>query len=169
MLVGVAGFTLSPAASAVTRPVAAGSSPGQPPGGGTKVLGVKFDGFCVKNFKPFSTVKVTNQLTGQTVYIHTDAKGAGCANVPIKRACHAVSQRIVATGIGQDGKPATVSAMVRAPATPSLCGGTKTGSHSGGTLPFTGADIATMVAVGLVLIGVGTTAVIAVRRRRSLA
>jgi hypothetical protein len=148
--------------------VAAGSSPGQPPGGGTKTLGEKFDGFCVQNFKPFSTVKVTNELTGKTVFIHTNAKGNGCADVPIKRACSAVSQRILATGTGNDGKPAQVSAMIRAPATPSLCA-SRTTKSSGGTLPFTGANIAILVAIALLLIGAGTATVITVRRRHNSA
>ncbi len=174
---GMAGLQV---ASASTRPVLSGSSPGQPPGGGVKAVGEKFDGFCVKNFAPNSTVKVTNTLTGQSVFIHTDANGNGCADVPLKRACGAVTQRIVATGTGNDGKPATVSATVTAPATPSLCaaretspgGGTlgtttsRSSSNSGGVLPFTGADIAEMVAIALVLIGVGTATVMTVRRRR---
>lgn len=167
---GIAGTDL---AAASTRPIMAGSSPGQPPGGGVIVLGVKFDGFCVKNFAPHSTVNVTNTLTGQSVVIHTDANGSGCANVPIKRACNALPQRIVATGTGSNGKPAQVSATVTAPATHSLCAvsaasGGRSTSSSGSTLPFTGADIALMVAVGLVLIGAGTTTVIAVRRRRQV-
>jgi hypothetical protein len=163
---GLAGLDV---AAASARPVAAGSSPGQPPGGGVKVLGEKFDGFCVQNFKPHSTVKVTNTLTGKSVFIHTDAKGDGCADVPLKRACNAVTQRIVATGIGNDGKPARVSAIVRSPAVPSLCASTsRSVASSGGTLPFTGADIALMVAIALVLIGAGTATVLAVRRRRQL-
>jgi hypothetical protein len=152
-------------AGATTRPLAAGSSPGNPPSGGTKVLGEKFDGFCVKNFQPNSTVTVVNQLTGATVKIHTNAKGAGCADVPLKRGCNAVTQKLVATGIGNDGKPATVSALVRAPASPSLCASTST-SSSGGTLPFTGANIAILVAIGLILLGSGTAVVTTVRRRR---
>jgi hypothetical protein len=130
------------------------------------VLGTKFDGFCVKNFKPNSTVTVVNQLTGATVKIQTDSKGAGCADVPLKRACQAVTQKIVATGVDASGKPATVSALVRAPASPSLCSGRQVSSSSGGTLPFTGANIATMVAVGLVLLGTGSVVVMSVRRRR---
>jgi hypothetical protein len=153
-------------AGATARPIAAGSSPGNPPGGGTKVLGEKFDGFCVKNFKPNSTVTVVNQLTGSSVQIHTNAKGAGCADVPLKRACNAVSQKIVATGVDSNGKSATVSAMVRAPATPSLCAGVTTSASSGGTLPFTGANIAIMIAIALVLLGSGTAIVMTVRRRR---
>jgi hypothetical protein len=161
LFLGAAGVDL---AAAAPRPVTAGSSPGQPPGGGTKTLGEKFDGFCVRNFKPFSTVKVTNELTGNSVLIHTNAKGDGCASVPIKRACSAVTQRLLATGTGNDGKPATVSAVIRAPATPSLCASRVTKS-SGGTLPFTGANIALMVAVALLLIGIGTATVVTVRRR----
>lgn len=156
-------------AGAITRPIAAGSSPGNPPSGGTKVLGAKFDGFCVKNFKPNSTVTVVNQLTGTSVKIQTNAKGAGCANVPLKRACNAVTQKLVATGVGANGKPATVSAIVRAPATASLCSGRQISTspgNSGGTLPFTGANIAIMVAIGLILIGIGSAVVMSVRRRR---
>jgi hypothetical protein len=159
-------------ARATTHPVAAGSAPGNPPSGGTKVLGEKFDGFCVKNFKPNSTVTVVNELTGAKAQIHTDAKGAGCANVPLKRGCHAISQKLVATGIGNDGKPAKVTAVVRAPALPSLCGGRQVAASggtlpfTGGRLPFTGANIAIMIAIGLVLIGIGTVVVTTVRRRR---
>lgn len=171
MLVAVLGASAGlDVASAATRPVTAGSSPGNPPGGGTKVLGEHFDGFCVTNFAPNSTVKVVNQLTGASTVIHTNAKGSGCANVPLKRACAAVPQRIVATGIGNDGKPATVSATVRAPATASLCAASSlskpSSSSSGGTLPFTGSDILIPLIIGLVLIAVGATTV-RIRRRRN--
>jgi len=170
VLLGLTGIvTGADLAGATTRPIAAGSSPGNPPGGGVKVLGEKFDGFCVKNFEPNSTVTVTNQLTGATATIHTDATGAGCANIALKRGCNAITQKLVATGTGNDGKPATVSAIVTAPATPSLCrsvaasGGTV---PSGGSLAFTGANIAIMVAIALILIGAGTAIMITVRRRR---
>lgn len=159
------GALSSDLAFASPRPVMAGSSPGTKAGGGTTVLGEHFDGFCVRNFAPDSTVKVVNELTGATATIHTNAKGHGCAQVPIKRGCHAVTQRLVATGTGMDGKPARVSAVVTAPATASLCA-SRTSSNSGGTLPFTGANIAVLVVAGLLLIGAGTAVTVTVRRRQ---
>lgn len=159
-------------AGAAVRPVQAGSAtPGVP----TSTVGVMGEGvvrYCVKNYAPDSTVTVTNKLTGKTVTIHTNGKGAGCAEVPIKRGCRAITQTIVASGTDANGDPATSSAVVTAPATPSLCSaaGTKHHSSSSGSLAFTGAaGITIMVIIGLLLIGLGTFAVVLGRRRRSAA
>jgi len=143
-------------------PAQAGTSAPQPgPTGTVGVLGQHFVKYCVKHFKPHSTVTVTNVTTGATVTIHTNGNGAGCTQVPIKRACKPLTEKIVATGIGADGKPATVHSTVNVPATKSLCN-----SSSGGTLPFTGSEIIiTGVILGVVLI-VGGAALTVVRRRR---
>jgi hypothetical protein len=162
-LLGVAGSMLAAgAATAAPRPVTAGSTPPGVPSGSVGVLGEHFVRFCVKNFKPNSPVKVVNETSGATVTIHTNSKGSGCVEVPLVRACKAVTQTIVATGTGADGTPATVKETVTAPATPSLCSST-----SGGTLPFTGSSIIIPgIIIGLVLIVVGTGTVVVVRRRR---
>lgn len=155
-------------ATAGPHVVMAGSAPGgHHPKGAVGVLGENYR-FCVKHFKPHSTVTVTNQLTGKAVYIHTDANGSGCATVPVKRACKAVTQTIVATGTGADGKPATVSQTVTVPATTSLCAsGSGRHTSSSGSLPFTGSDIIIPgIIVGVVLIAAGTAMTI-VRRRRA--
>jgi hypothetical protein len=163
-LLGVAGSMLTVgAASAAPRLVMSGSAtpPGHP-GGSVGVLGEHFVRFCVKNFKAGTPVKVVNQTTGESVTIHAGSSGKGCAQVPIKRACQALTQTIVATGTGADGKPTTVKQTVTAPATSGLCQ-----SSSGGTLPFTGSDlIIPGVIVGLALIGVGGGMTV-VRRRRA--
>jgi hypothetical protein len=163
LLLATAGSVLTAgAARAAVHPITAGSAPNPgTPVGSVGVLGEHFVKFCVKNFKPNSTVKVVNETTGATVTLHTNSKGKGCTQVPIKRGCKAITQKIVATGTGADGKPATVTQTVTAPPTPSLCEST-----SGGTLPFTGSDfILPALIVGMVLIGVGTAMTI-VRRRR---
>jgi hypothetical protein len=165
VLVGIAGSALAAgAATAAPRPVFGGSqTPGGDPGASVGVLGEHFVKFCVKNFKPGSTVKVVNTTTGATVTIHVGPNGKGCANVPIKRACKAVTQTIVATGTGANGQPTTVKQTVTAPATKSLCG---TGVLGSGTLPFTGSDIIIPgIIIGLVLIATGTA--LTIRRRRS--
>jgi hypothetical protein len=159
MAVGVAG--------AAPRPVTAGSATPGVPSASIGVLGKHVVRFCVSHYKPNSTVTVVNRTTGSTVTIHTNAKGAGCAEVPIKRACHAVTQTIVATGTGADGTPATTRATVTAPATSSLC---RAGASSGGVLPFTGSDfILPAIAIAMILIVGGTGAVTVGRRRRGLA
>jgi hypothetical protein len=107
-------------------------------------------------------VHVTNQTTGQSTTIHSNFKGSGCSQLPVKQACQATTQTIVETGTGPNGKPATVTQTVTSPATSSLCV-----SSAGSTLPFTGSNIiipATII--GLVLIGLGTAMTI-VRRRRA--
>jgi hypothetical protein len=161
-LLAAAGSMLSVgAASAAPRPITAGSATPGAPGGTVQVLGEHFIRDCVKNFKPHSTVTVVNESNGATVKIHTDGKGNGCASLPLKHACQALTQQLVATGIGSDGKPATVRQTMTAPATKSLCR-----TSSGGTLPFTGSNIIVPgVIIGVVLIVVGA-AMSVVRRRR---
>lgn len=143
-------------------PAAAGSS-APPPGatGSVGVLGEHFVKYCVKHFKPGSDVTVTNTTTGASVTIHTNSKGAGCTQVPIKRACKALTEKIVATGTGANGKPATVHSTINVPATKSLCN-----SSSGGTLPFTGSEIIISGLILGVLLIAGGTALTVVRRRR---
>jgi hypothetical protein len=163
-LLGAAASMLSAGvATAGPHVVMAGSAPnGHNPKGAVGVLGENYQ-FCVKHFEPHSTVTVTNKLTGKSVEIHTNANGAGCATVPVKRACKAVTQTLVATGTGADGKPATITQTFTVPATASLCSGT---TSSGGTLPFTGSSIIIPgIIIGVVLIGAGT-AMTVVRRRR---
>lgn len=157
-------------AGAAVRPVQAGSATPGVPTSTVGVMGEKVVRYCVKNYQPDSTVTVTNELTGQSVKIHTNRTGAGCAEVPLKRGCRATKQTIVASGIGDNGKPATSSAVVTAPATPSLCSAAGTKHTSSGSLAFTGATgIMLMVLIGLVLVALGTAAVVIGRRRRSAA
>jgi hypothetical protein len=168
IVMGAAGALGAGSASAAPRTAFAdnpgSSTPSGDPGASVGVLGEHFVKFCVKNFKPGTTVKVVNTTTGATTTLHVSQDGKGCTNVPIKRACHAVTQTIVATGTGANGKPATVKQTVTAPATKSLCGEGVLGS---GSLPFTGSDIIIPgVIIGLVLIATGTALTI-VRRRRS--
>lgn len=164
VLLGAAGSLLSTGvAAAGPHVVMAGSAPtGHNPQGAVGILGKNYR-FCVKHFEPNSTVTVTNKLTGATVEIHTDANGAGCATVPVKRACKAVTQSFVATGTGADGNPASVTQTITVPPITSLCSGS---TNSAGTLPFTGSNIIIPgVIIGVVLIGAGT-AMTVVRRRR---
>jgi hypothetical protein len=160
LLAGSVGFlTAAPAR-------AAGSAPVPGAGGTVGVLGEHFVRYCVKHFKPNSNVTVTNETTGATVTIHTNSKGAGCTEVPIKRACKAMTERITATGIGLDGNPATVHSTITVPATKSLCQGN---SSSGGTLPFTGSNFiipGLIIGIALVVVGVALNSV---RRRRDTA
>jgi hypothetical protein len=171
VLLGAAAPVLSVGvASAGPRVVMAGSAPnGHAPKAAIGILGKNYR-FCVKHFAPNSTVTVTNTLTNQSVNIHTNANGAGCATVPVKRACKALTQTFQATGTGEDGNPATVTQTVTVPAVPSLCSGSTSDpgtTNSGGTLPFTGSDIIIPgIIIGVVLIVSGTAMTI-VRRRRA--
>jgi hypothetical protein len=134
----------------------------------TGVLGEHFVRYCVKNYAPNSTVTVTNELTGATVTIHTNRAGSGCAEVPIKRGCRAITQRIVASGVGANGVAQTSSATVTAPPTRSLCSasGSKSGSNSG-SLAFTGSGIIIpALLIGIVLIMIGSATVTATRRKK---
>lgn len=160
-MLGVAGATFGVgAASATSIPVKDGSATPNPPGG--TVLAGHHARACVKNFKPGSKVHVVNQTTGQSTTIHSNFKGKGCNSLPVKRACRATSQTIVETGTGANGKPATVTQTVTAPATSSVCV-----ASAGSTLPFTGSNIIIPgTIIGLVLIGLGTAMTI-VRRRRA--
>lgn len=167
VLLGVAGSMLSTGvAAAGPHAVMAGSAPhGHNPQGAVGVLGENYR-FCVKHFAPNSTVTVTNELTGKAVAIHTNANGAGCVTVPVKRACTAVTQTFKAVGTAADGTPATVTQTVTVAPTHSLCAGSRGTHSSGGTLPFTGSDIIIPgIIIGVVLIAAGT-AMTLVRRRR---
>jgi hypothetical protein len=177
LLVAVMAALGATSAGAATRPVQAGSATPGVPTSTVGVLGEHGVRYCVKNYAPNTDVTVVNQKTGQTVTIHTNSSGAGCAEVPIERACRAVRQVLVASGTDALGNPASSQSVVTAPATPSLCAasGTKKTTASGhgsssGSLAFTGAaGIALMIVVGLLLIGFGTAAVVVGRRRRSAA
>jgi hypothetical protein len=149
-------------ASASPRPVSCDTCTA--PGGATGVLGKHFTRYCVKSFKPGSTVTVTNETTGKSVTTTVDGNGAGCVRLPIKRECKALTQHFSATGTGANGKPATVGSVVTAPATASLCSST-----SAGVLPFTGADnVGKDVLVGLALISIGGVAIAFARRPRRI-
>jgi hypothetical protein len=164
VLVGMTGAAaLASPVSAAPRPIMAGSATPGVPTSTTGVMGEHFVRYCVKGYAPNSTVTVTNELTGATVTIHTNRGGRGCAEVPLKRGCHAISQTIVASGTGADGNPASSTAVVTAPPTHSLCAAS--GSKSG-SLAFTGSSIIIpALLIGIVLIMIGTAAVAAARRR----
>jgi hypothetical protein len=170
LLIGVVGSLATAGAAS-----AAGSAPPPTPVSTVGPVTGNHVRYCVKNYEPNSTVTVTNQANGATVEIHTNSKGAGCAEVPVKRACgHSVTQTIVATGRDQNGNPASSQATVTAPPDKNLCrsvaagGGQQGGgqSNQGGSLAFTGADIIGMILAALVLIALGTVAVVSARRRR---
>lgn len=120
-LLGIAGSIGAGSAHAAARPVMAGSSTPAPPSGSVGPPGAHTVEFCVKHFAGASTVRVTNNKTGDVVRIHTNAKGAGCVRVPIKRACHTVRQTLVGTGRGTDGHRATVKQTVTTQPTASKC------------------------------------------------
>ncbi len=75
------------------------------------------------------------------------------------------SHRIVSTGIGANGSPLTLTVPLTVSADGAGVVGTPSGS-GGGDLPRTGVDVALAALVGAGLIAVGTTAVVAGRRRR---
>lgn len=162
-------------ASAAARTVMAGSATPAVPTSTVGVMGEQGVRYCVRNYAPNSTVTVTNQLTGATTTIHTNAAGKGCAEVPIKRGCRAITQTIVATGTAPDGSAISSQATVTAPPSPRLCaaaghkGGSQPGSQSG-SLAFTGSSIIIpAILLGIVLIMVGSAVVTAARRKRDLA
>jgi hypothetical protein len=188
-LVGVAGCIGAGSASASARPVMAGSSTPAPPSGSVGPPRAHQVKFCVKHFAASSTVRVTNNKTGDVVRLHTNAKGAGCVQVPIKRACHSVRQTIVGRGTGDDGHPATVKQTVTTQPTPSKCSKThrhRVGHHgrthhkrhkgsaarlasanSASTHRFSGTDAAILALIaGLAIIAAGATLTL-VRRRRA--
>jgi hypothetical protein len=162
-LLGVAGSMLGMSAASAGNGGDSGSeTPITGPGGGTITLPGHGARVCAKGFKPGSTVHVVNQTTGQSTTIHSNFKGRGCNQLPVKPACQATTQTIVETGTGANGKPATVTQTVTSPARSSLCV-----SSAGSTLPFTGSSIIISgTIIGLVLLGLGIAMTI-VRRHRA--
>jgi hypothetical protein len=148
--------------------------------------------FCVKHFAAQSRVRVTNRKTGAVVHLRTNAKGAGCVQVPIKRACHSVRQTLIANGTGDDGHPATVKQTVTTQPTASKCAKThrKHAGHHGrrhrkhhkrhkgaaarlasanaaSSHRFSGTDAAVLALIaGLAIIAAGATLTL-VRRRQA--
>jgi hypothetical protein len=163
-LLGVGGgaAAMSVASAAPHAPQAVGSAPGEKPTSytpGHQTRGEHFTRYCVKNYKPNSTVKVINKKTGQVVYIHTNSHGAGCVEVPVTTGC----QRIVAHGQNRAGQPADSSVQV-------CVLGEKVHRSSHGALPFTGSNIIIPgLMIGGALLAVGALITILARRRRAAA
>ena len=120
--------------------------------------------FCGSGFRPGSTVTIT---VGTAFYetVHANAGGTFCATVRLTSAGQYVLR---ATGIGRQGEVRIVSATVTVRAS-TVSGSVASGSTSGGSLPFTGAEVGLMAAGAALLIGAGTGARFAGRRRRSTA
>jgi len=155
--------TLGVAAAAGSTAAMAGGDTPNPPGGTVQTDPGHGARVCVHGFKPGSTVHVVNQTTGASRTIRSNIKGSGCGSLGVGQACHASTQTLVETGTGTNGKPATVTQTVTAPAVSTLCTAV---SAAGATLPFTGSTIIISGTIlGLVLIALGT-ALLAVRRRR---
>jgi hypothetical protein len=123
MVVVLGAFGLSSGAADVAFAAGGGTS-ATPPVPTSKITGPPGATvtYCVSNYAPNSDVTVTNKLTGDTRTIHTDSTGAGCTQIPVRRACKGTTtQTIVATGIDQAGKPASSQVVYNAPPDPKLC------------------------------------------------
>jgi hypothetical protein len=140
MLLGTVGTlfgVVSPAAASPRIP--ATSAPPPAPSSTVSPAGPDHVKYCVQNYAPNSDVAVQNQANGATGTIHTDASGSGCTTIAVKTDCkQSVSNTIVASGTGQDGKPATSQATYNAPPDPNAPGchptpsPTPSSTHGGG-------------------------------------
>lgn len=125
----------------------------------TAVQGEHFTRYCVNHYAPNSDVSVTNNRTGDTGTIHTDATGHGCTQVPVQPG-HC--QTITASGTAAAGGATSSSSTV--------CVEGLAVTNNGSTLPFTGAnDVVPMTVAGVVLIGFGGAMLFVARRKRGTA
>ena len=119
--------------------------------------------YCVDGYHADADVALTEK--NQPVdTIRTDSDGHGCVRLTPDAGCHHYS----ATGPDPSGSPATTGATVCVEANSTGQGGGGghvKGSRSG--LPFTGAVIAPLIAIGLALLVAGALALRSGRRRRA--
>jgi len=122
--------------------------------------------YCVDGYHGDADVALTEK-NAPVDTIHTDGDGHGCVTLTPDPGCH----RYSATGPDPSGEPVTTGATVCVDANTTGQGGG--GGHvkgerasQGSGLPFTGAVIAPLVAVGLALVLAGTLALRSGRRRR---
>lgn len=109
-------------------------------------------------FKPGSTVTVTVTINGQTVTLGTfvaDANGDVSANVALPNSVKAGSYTITASGVDASGAARVLTSAITVAAS------------TGGGLPFTGQEIGIASLLGAGLVGAGSVAVVAGRRRKS--
>jgi hypothetical protein len=147
--------------------LADGSYPPKPPptssSGGTHFDHPGKDRYCVDGFAPGSTVEVhQGGVHGPVVAtIVTDRSGHGCTTIPVKEGCHLYT----ATGTAPDGTAAHSS--VRICVQPQVAANSGERHPLGSTLPFTGAQLAGLIVLGVGLLAVGVAALIGGRRRRA--
>lgn len=155
----------------VTAVAFAGAASGDTPGVPTstvKAFAEHTAQYCVSGYAPKAEVSVRNERTGATATIRTNIRGRGCADVGVDVACgKAVTQTIVAAGVGADGNPATSQARAAAPSNAPGCSTNLAGDNRSVSTGLSGTSVA-LIALGsaalLVLVAIG---VVLVRRRRS--
>ena len=113
-------------------------------------------------FQPNSPVTIT--VCGEDVAgtFTTDANGTFSGSVPIPDDAEAGSCTITVSGTGMNGAGRVVTSEITI--TGASTGGSSTGS--GGDLPFTGFELGAASVLGAGLLGAGTIAVIAGRKRK---
>jgi len=175
LLVGV-GVASSSRASVVREPCSGNGNSGQscyPPSkprssvSATRVEEGQSVTYCVDGYHSDADVALTEK--DQPVdTIHTDSDGHGCVKLTPDPGCHHYS----ATGPDPSGQPATTGATVCVDA--NSTGQSGGGGHvqggrqnRGSGLPFTGAVVAPLVAIGLALLVAGGLALRTGRRRTS--
>ncbi|GAC1441312.1 MAG: hypothetical protein NVSMB55_08720 [Mycobacteriales bacterium] len=163
-LSGLGVFGLPSAALAAAPGCPAAYPPPAPaPAGGTEV---KATGFA-----PCSVVHTAVDAgTASLGNLQADANGVVDAFVSLA-GLSAGLHHITLSGVAASGaaRKATVAVTVPAAAAPAPPAATGNGSNTGLSLPRTGAEIAGISTVGLVLVGGGGIAVYSGRRRRTIA
>jgi hypothetical protein len=123
--------------------------------------------YCVTEYAPNGRVVVRDERTGSAAVIHTNNRGSGCTGLARAVRCGA-AERVVATGTGADGSPATSTATL-GPRAAAGCGGSGEGGSSSASSDagqMSGGDALLLGVAGAVLVLLAIVGALAMRRRR---
>jgi hypothetical protein len=127
--------------------------------------------YCVSGYAPRQSVVVVHSSARVQTRFRTGFRGSGCSSWSVPQGCsRPVEDAAVATGVGADGNPATSTATVRAPLSPTCSASPVPVHHDsalGGSVSLSSAGILLIGVAAIALAGLIVIGLVAARRRRS--